>query len=196
MVVRSVRKRLDAERRSLCRDGEIIEVLPGVTRLRPQDGAYHCVIYSALSRDTADAAIAGQILHYRALAAGFEWKVYSHDRPPDLLQRLERHGFTVGAREAVLALDASDTPDWAAGAGGAEVVRVERPEQVRLFRDAAEEIFGKDYGLTADHRRRAAHQPPDAGASRVSPRCRHLAVRVGGGRLSRGRRIGRFERGG
>jgi hypothetical protein len=30
-----------------------------------------------------------------------------------------------------------------------EVVRIEKVQQIELFRDAAEEIFGKDYGITS-----------------------------------------------
>ena len=150
-----VRKRLDAERRTLCRDGEVIEILPAVTRLRPDDGAYHCVVSSALSPDTADAVIAEQVLHYRKLGAGFEWKVYSHDLPPDLLDRLVRQGFTVGAKEAVLVLDLDDAPPWVHDRGSCDVLRVERREQVDLFRGAAEVIFGKGYGLTSGQLERA-----------------------------------------
>lgn len=84
MDVDGILVRLDAERRSLCRDREIVEVLPAVARLRPEDGAYHCVVFSALTPNTADRVIAEQVLHYRTLGAGFEWKVYSHDRAADL----------------------------------------------------------------------------------------------------------------
>jgi hypothetical protein len=112
-------------------------------------GSYHTLIFSSLNTDTADAAIAGQVAHYRKLGAPFEWKVYSHDAPADLRQRLARHGFTVGPREAVVVLDLSDPPAWVREPGDIAVVRVERADQVELFRDAAVEIFGKDHGLTA-----------------------------------------------
>ena len=175
----AIRKRLDAERRTLCRDGEILEVLPTVTRLRPADGAYHCVVYSALSPDSADAAIAEQVLHYRGLGAAFEWKVYSHDQPPDLLDRLLRQGFVVGPREAVLVFDLNDAPPWMHERPACDVVRVERREQVAEFRRAAEEIFGKDYGLTSGQLERAI----DAGSTQ------HLAyiAMVDGGAASIGR---------
>jgi GNAT superfamily N-acetyltransferase len=148
-------KLLDAERRSLCRDGEVIEILPHVTRLRPDDGAYHCVIFSELSPTTADEVIAEQVGHYRRLGTGFEWKVYNHDRPPDLRERLGRHGFAVGQTEAVLVLDLQDAATWIDGAAPCDVMRIERAEQVELFREVAEEIFGKDYGTTAGQLMRA-----------------------------------------
>jgi hypothetical protein len=155
MDIPAVLDRLDAERRGLARDGEVIEVLPSVTRLRPADGAYHAVVYSSLTPDNANDVIAEQVRHYRLLGAKFEWKVYSHDRPHDLLDRLARHGFTVGPKEAVVVLDLRAAPAWVNEPPGCEVVRVERIEQVGLFRDAAEEVFGKDYGVTSNQLERA-----------------------------------------
>jgi GNAT superfamily N-acetyltransferase len=140
---------LDLERRTLRRDGEVIEILPQVTRLRPDDAAYHCLTFSALTPETADRVIAEQIAHYRALNAPFEWKVYSHDPPPDLLARLARHGFAVGPREAVLVLDLAPPAPWTTDPPPCEILRVRSPDDVKRFRAAAEEIFGKDYGLTA-----------------------------------------------
>jgi hypothetical protein len=147
--------RLDRERRSLCRDGEVIEVLPNVTRLRPADGAYHAVVYASLTPGRVDAEIAEQLAHYRRLGAAFEWKVYSHDRQADLLARLSSAGFTVGAKEAVLVLDLCDPPAWIGEDAPVEVLRVRNAEEVALFRAAAEEIFGKDYGNTAGQFERA-----------------------------------------
>jgi hypothetical protein len=149
MDLRAIRDRLDVERRTLARDGEALNILPDVTRMTGPAGSYRTLICSSLNADTADAAIAKQVAHYCKVGAAFEWKVYSHDAPADLRQRLARHGFSVGPREAVVVLDLSNPPAWVGGPGDIEVVRVERPEQVELFRDAAVEIFGKDYGLTA-----------------------------------------------
>src|SRR4051812_22392354 len=155
MDIPAVLALLDAERRSLARDGEVIAVLPAVTRLRPADGAYHAIVYSSVTSDSADAVIAEQMRHYRVLAAQFEWKVYSHDNPADLRDRLTSQGFTVGPKEAVVALDLREAPDWVNDPPACEVVRVERVEQVPMFRDAAEEIFGKDYGNTSGQLERA-----------------------------------------
>ena len=148
MDLRAIRDRLDVERRTLARDGEALDILPNVTRMTGPGGSYHTLIFSSLNADTADAAIAGQVAHYRERGAAFEWKVYSHDAPADLRERLARHGFTVGPHEAVVVLDLSNPPAWVREPGDIEVARVERREQVELFRDASVEIFGKDYGVT------------------------------------------------
>lgn len=141
--------RLDAERRALVRAGEVIDVLPHMTRLRPANGAFHTVIFSSLDEANADAVIAGEVEHHRRLGVAFEWKAYSHDGPADLLERLRRHGFIIGPREAVLVLDLEHAPIWVVGPDAVEVVRVERADQVAAYRAAAEDIFDKDYGFTA-----------------------------------------------
>jgi GNAT superfamily N-acetyltransferase len=153
--INAIRPLLDAERRTLARDDEVIEVLRLVTRLRPADGAYHLVVYSALTPRNADAAIAEQVGHYRAMGKPFEWKVYGHDRPADLLERLRRQGFSVGPKEAVVVLDQRDPPAWVDEPPACEVVRVGTAEHVKLFHGAASEIFGKDYRITAGQLERA-----------------------------------------
>jgi hypothetical protein len=152
MEHREILRRLDEERRGLARDGEILEQLGHLTRFRTADGLLHLVIHSALSADDADAAIAVEVEHHRQSGVAFEWKVYSHDGPADLRDRLARQGFEVGPTEAVLAYDLSRPAEWidrAADQGGLTVARVDRPELLDAFRRVAEATFGKDYALTA-----------------------------------------------
>src|SRR5689334_24760406 len=58
------------------------------TTLFRSHGPRHWVIYSKLTEATADDAIEREVAHHRRLGVGFEWKVFSHDRPPDLTERL------------------------------------------------------------------------------------------------------------
>jgi ribosomal protein S18 acetylase RimI-like enzyme len=71
---------------------------PGVSRtwsggVLRSIGAYQCVGYSALSESEADQAIAAEVDFFRALGRTVEWKLYSHDQPADLAERLARAGF-------------------------------------------------------------------------------------------------------
>lgn len=68
------------------------------------------VIYSRLTVDTADTVIRREIDHFTAMGQSFEWKYYSHDQPPDLLDRLRAHGFTIEDEEAFLVLDIAEAP--------------------------------------------------------------------------------------
>jgi hypothetical protein len=141
--------RLDQERRELARSGEAIDVLERVTRWRSVDGSHHAVSFSALDERSADAAIEEQIGYYRGIGAEFEWKLYAHDRPRDLLERLRRHGLEIGEREAVLVYELSAGTEWMERAEDCEVVRLEREEQIADYRRVAESVFRKDYAFTA-----------------------------------------------
>lgn len=116
-------------------DGERLEQLPYVTRVTDPHGASprNTVVYSAFEEEVADRVIDEQIAHYAALGREFEWKVYDHDRPADLVARLAARGFAVGEPESLMTLDLH----------GAELGRSDRPERVgdaiairRLARDA------------------------------------------------------------
>lgn len=146
----TVLQRLDDERRTLAREGEHLEVLPQVTRLASADRTQHSVIYARLDEATADATIAEQVTHYHQHGQAFEWKVYRHDSPADLRERLAAAGFHVGPQEAVLTLDLQDPPVWIEQTDTSAVVRVDRLEQLPWFRSAAEKIWQKDWSFTTN----------------------------------------------
>jgi hypothetical protein len=145
--LKSIRRQLDFERRTLAEEGCILETLPYISRLRC--GERHMISFSSLTNDNADAMIAEQAAHYRALAGEVEWKVYQHDGPPDLLHRVERLGFVAGPRETVLVLDLQSHPSWIDEPSPHLVLRVENAHLMNLYRQAAEEIFDKDHAQTA-----------------------------------------------
>jgi hypothetical protein len=147
---RPILARLDHERRTLARQGEVLDSLPHITRLRTADHSRHHISFSALTEETTDAAIAREIAHHRALNAPFEWKLYAHDTPPDLLDRLRQHGLDIGPLEAFLILDLTNPPAWIFEISQHTVTRVDRIDQVPLFRQVAEQVFQKDYTFTAD----------------------------------------------
>ena len=137
--------RLDHERRRLARHGEVVELLPSVTRLRGADGSWHLVAWSSLAAETADDAIEREIDHHRRLGVSFEWKVFGHDAPPDMLERLRRHGFEVGPREAIVVFDLSWPQPWAAGPACDELPR--RP----VFRNRARKEPRRAAGACRPH---------------------------------------------
>jgi hypothetical protein len=82
---------------------------PRVVRIAPLDeGArWGWVIWSNLDEANADETIREQVDYFAARGQNFEWKLFAHDRPPDLGQRLLRHGFAQEESETVMALDLS-----------------------------------------------------------------------------------------
>lgn len=141
----SVLALLDDERRTLFPRGAEGDLLPHVTRVRGDGGDWHQIAFSALSDENADAVIAGEVAHYRALATSVEWTAYAHDRPADLLERLARHGFTIGEREAVMVLDTKQRPEWLDAPPAHRVIAVEDAEQLRAYAALARQIRGDDH---------------------------------------------------
>ncbi|MCA1646854.1 MAG: N-acetyltransferase [Chloroflexi bacterium] len=86
------------------------EAFPHLVRQVDLIGRSGSVIYSRLSAENAEAAIAKQIAYFQSCGREFEWKAYAHDQPPDLVQRLCAHGFDPDEQEAILVLDLQHPP--------------------------------------------------------------------------------------
>ena len=140
-----VRQRLDHERRYLVWDGEIIHVLFHLTRV--VHGPQRWVSWSSLDEENADELIAGELRNHLGTHAAFEWKLYAHDRPTDLLRRLQRQGLVAGEPEAVMVYDLANGPPPGI-ASDCTVRRVTTPEEMEQYRRVAEEAFNKDYTFT------------------------------------------------
>lgn len=86
--------------------------LPGLTVFDAGPDSPHAgwVLYTHLSEATLDEAIRAQIEHFRPTGGSFEWKVFDHDTPPNLKERLLAHGFIPEEREALAVLDLEQAP--------------------------------------------------------------------------------------
>lgn len=111
------------------------------------------VMYSDLTGDTADAAIAAQLDFFAGQGAGFDWKVFGHDRPTDLGDRLLARGFTAEEPGGIMVL-ATDRFGDAAPPVAADIRRLTAPEQLvdvqRVLEDVWEEDFAWVHGRIAD----------------------------------------------
>jgi GNAT superfamily N-acetyltransferase len=135
-------QRLDHERRYLARDGEVLHVLPHLTRTIL--GKLTMVSWSHLNEANAEEVIAGELAHPRAENSSFEWKFYIHDNPPDLLARLQQHDLKAGPTEAVMIYDLVAGPP-PCPAGNCTVRKITHPNQIDHYRRVAEEALGQDY---------------------------------------------------
>ncbi|GGU11029.1 N-acetyltransferase [Streptomyces coeruleorubidus] len=130
--------------------GVRVERTGGVVRRVATEQGWNGVVWSALDEAAADAAIAEQIAHYTGLGAEFEWKLYGHDRPADLGQRLRAAGFRAEPEETLmigeigeLVLDAEPPP-------GVRLEPVTGPTGVDLVADVHEKAFGTDSSRLRD----------------------------------------------
>jgi GNAT superfamily N-acetyltransferase len=68
------------------------------------------VTYAWLTPENIERVIEEQIAYFESLGRAFEWKVYSHDWPPDMKDRLAARGFAIGEVEAFCVLDVEQAP--------------------------------------------------------------------------------------
>ena len=147
--------------------GQHTERVGGVVRtLHDADQGF--VTALDLDEDTVDAAIREQVAFFSALDGGagraFEWKVYGHDRPADLGQRLEAAGFVpdevealvIGSTQEVLRATEGTTPP--AGTRLREVPDDTLEDDARRIADLHTEVWGEpiaNYAERLVHDRRA-----------------------------------------
>src|SRR5512133_2812207 len=106
------------------------------------DGSWATVVWSALDEATVDLAIAEQIARFAPLGRDFEWKLYTHDRPADLGQRLVAAGFRPEPEEALLVADTAELPTEVTLPEGVRLLPVTDAEGVRRVVQAHEAAFG------------------------------------------------------
>jgi len=127
--------------------GNIFENTGRVVRDYSLDEASGFIDHAALDETCADAEIDAQVAFFESLGLPFTWKVFDHDRPPDLRQRLAARGFTTGKPEALMILDFQTTPDFYGSAALPECVKnVIDPAEVEAVVRLEEEVWQSPHG--------------------------------------------------
>ncbi|MFJ4868743.1 GNAT family N-acetyltransferase [Streptomyces sp. NPDC088757] len=121
-----------------------VEHVGGVVRATGPAHAWNGVLWSGLGGPAADAAVAAQIDHYRTAGLSFEWKLYGHDTPADLGDRLRAAGFTAGEPETLMATEAAALPRDVPLPEGVELRAVTDEAGVRQVVEVHERAFGTD----------------------------------------------------
>lgn len=149
------------ERRNLVPAGARREVVGSVIRHVSLAGDEGFIAYSALDEANADEAIRQQIAYFASLGQAFEWKYYSHDTPPDLLERLKASGFEVGEREALLALDLTELPQELHDPVKHDVRRLTRVDELKDVTLIKEEVWERSHTGVASRLERDLNERPD-----------------------------------
>jgi GNAT superfamily N-acetyltransferase len=136
------------ERFAATSPGHRREELPDLVRQIDLLGGPGTVIYSKLTSDTVEDAIAEQTAYFAALGQDFEWKAFSHDRPADLVQRLAAHNFDVDETEAVLVLEVESAPS---AAPSHTVKRIKHPDQLDEAAGVKSQVYGGDADTLFKH---------------------------------------------
>jgi len=82
--------------------GAVIEADDGVLRWVAPGSETSCIIWSALTEETADAVIAAQKKYFTDRGTPVEWKYYDYDKPANLPARLVAAGFEPDDEEVML----------------------------------------------------------------------------------------------
>ncbi|MFD9204616.1 GNAT family N-acetyltransferase, partial [Streptomyces anthocyanicus] len=122
--------------------GSVVERVGGVVRHVGSERGWNGVLWSDLTEADADAAITEQRRHFAQLGREFEWKLYGHDRPRDLGQRLLAAGFTPEPAETLMIIEAGELDLDAEPPPGVALRTVTDAAGVDLMVDVHEQAFG------------------------------------------------------
>jgi GNAT superfamily N-acetyltransferase len=119
--------------------------LPELVRfVRPAPGMSF-ILYSKLNGSNAGAAIQKQIAYFTQLNQPFEWKVYDHDTPPDLKDRLAAQDFTIEGPDAVMVLDLSHAPTEILKPQNADLRPITRRDELGAVITIEEQVWGGSF---------------------------------------------------
>ncbi|WP_053846843.1 GNAT family N-acetyltransferase [Streptomyces sp. NRRL B-24085] len=124
--------------------GARVERVGAVVRQVAAEHGWNGVVWSGLDESSADAAIAEQIAYYTGLGREFEWKLYGHDLPVDLGQRLRAAGFTPEPEETLMIAEVADLTLDVEPPEGVRFLPVTDRAGVDLVADVHEKAFGTD----------------------------------------------------
>lgn len=161
------------------RPGWSVEDLGGVVRTTSASaGPWGCFVeWSHLDEDNADAVIAAQVGYFGGLGRSFEWKLYGHDRPADLSERLLAAGFTAEDEESLAVAEVADVLAATTGSAapdGVVVREADRDSDLDGVRRLKEAVWGGD----------ASWQVVDLAAERrADPDALHIHLAEAGGEV-------------
>ena len=115
-----------------------------VRYLRPAPGM-STVLYSRLNAQNADAVIAAEMAYFAQQKLLMEWKVFSHDQPADLAERLLAHGFCADDCGAIMALDLEEMPASLLQPVTLDVRRLEQPGQLEDVITVMQQVWGGNF---------------------------------------------------
>ncbi|MHA5054615.1 GNAT family N-acetyltransferase [Streptomyces sp. SD15] len=124
--------------------GARVERVGKVVRQVGTEQGWNGVIWSDLDETRVDAAIADQVRYFAKLGREFEWKLYGHDQPEDLGQRLRDAGFVAQPEETLMIAELGDLALDAQPPEGVRLLPVTDRAGVDLVADVHEQAFGTD----------------------------------------------------
>ena len=137
---------LDSERQTVVYPGVTRFAGEGVVRDVSANGKMGEIVYSSCSEADIDRVIKRQVQAARSAGYELEWKVYGHDQPPCLGERLTAAGFEAEDRELFMVFRAGTDALTRFDIYPCDIRRVTGEEGLKDYRTIREEVSGKDCG--------------------------------------------------
>ncbi|MER8033033.1 GNAT family N-acetyltransferase [Streptomyces bauhiniae] len=150
----AVLARYDLEMRRNARPdapGARIERAGAVVRQVADERGWNGVLWSGLDAAGADRAIGEQIAYFTGLGRDFEWKLYGHDGPEDLGERLTGAGFRAEEPETLMVGEIAELALEERLPAGVRLVRAADAAGVDLVVAVHERVFGTDGAALRAH---------------------------------------------
>ena len=135
---------LDSERQRVVYPGVNRFVDEDVIRDVSADGKAGEIVYSSCTEAEVDRVIERQVRAARNAGYKLEWKVFGHDQPPCLAERLLAAGFEAGDKELFMVLRADADALARFDLYSCDIRRVTDAESLKDYRTIREEVSGKN----------------------------------------------------
>ena len=144
---------LDVERQTLADTGVTLERTPCVVRAIGLESSWNGIVYSRFSPSETETIVNAEIQYFTQLNRDFEWKVYSHDEPPDLLSQLRNRAFRIGEEESLMFRDLREFPPtlMAPPPKGVTVIPVRNEQSIADFLSIESAIWSREPSKTREH---------------------------------------------
>ena len=137
------------------------EEAPPVVRGIDNFGQHSFINYSQLEGEDVDAVINEQIRYFASLGHDFEWKVFSHDYPADLKERLEARGFECDDPETIMVFDVLSAPDTLLQTVPTSIVRITEPAKIDDVMAVENVVWDEDMNWLGDRLRQQLQETPE-----------------------------------
>src|SRR5574338_411728 len=138
------------------------EVTPNIVRhVNASEVGGGFISYSRLNETNAEDVIREQVSYFEGLGQDFEWKLYDHDRPSDLKERLKAYGFRIEEAEAIMVLDLEEAAEILWQPIPAHVQRITDPQRLADVQSVEEQVWNQDHSSTLKFLRHALSKYPE-----------------------------------
>jgi GNAT superfamily N-acetyltransferase len=152
---------LDVERQTVADAGLTLERTPYVVRAVGLENPWNGIVYSRFSPSETETVVNAEIQYFTQLNRDFEWKVYSHDEPPDLLFQLRKRDFRIGEEESLMFRELRELPPtlMAPPPEGITVSPVRNEQSIADFLSLESAIWSREPSMTREHLLSALSDP-------------------------------------